>query len=87
MNLIIFNLRPFLPALANWTSRREGNGYRGTRATPFSFLKEHSCSFICQYYSTDTFDFGSKSRPKNDTSKTSSKQIGTAPEPEIPLIQ
>ena len=55
----------FCQLWANWTSQREGSGYRGTRAKPYSFSKEPSGSFTCPVYSTDTWDLGLKSHPKD----------------------
>ena len=51
--------------MSNWTSKREGSGYRGTRAMPYSFLNEPSGSFTCSVYTTDTWDLGLKSHPND----------------------
>ena len=55
----------FCQLWANWTSQREGIGYRGTRAIPYSFSNEPSGSFTCPVYSTDTWDLGLKSHPND----------------------
>jgi len=55
----------FCQLWADWTFQREGSGYRGTRAMPYSFLKEPSGSFTCPVNSTDTWDFGLKSHPND----------------------
>ena len=50
----------FCKLLANWTSQREGGGYRGPRAMPYSFLNGPSGSFSCPVYNTDTWDLDFK---------------------------
>ena len=48
-----------------WTSQREGSGYLGTRAMPYSFSNEPSGSFTCPVYSTYTRNLGLNSHPND----------------------
>jgi len=50
----------FCQLWASWASQREGSGYSGTRAIPYSksFPKEPPGSVQFSVYSTDTLDLG-----------------------------
>ena len=60
-NLLPSNTATQLIQAENVCLFREGSGYRGTGAMPYSFSNDPSGSFTCPVHSTDKWDLGLKS--------------------------